>query len=199
MTDVLPAGVILLGPPTVTELTPSAVPLIASFNAGIGPSGAVLWAGTLTPGGAVQIQFSVRVRECINLLVNRAVALNTNGSQVAAITESAVNCQPVTAADHADQGGCGPGLDAGSLQRRNLARPVGDLPPDPQRDGRPVTHCAHERQHPARAGGDGGECQQRPRHYHRCRSDCGVGRRARPGNVAGDDQDRRADYRTGAV
>lgn len=95
MTDVLPVGVVLLGPPVVTELAPSVVPLIASFNAGIGPSGAVVWQGTMTPNSAVQIQFRVRVRECVNPLINRAVALNTNNTLVEAKTQTGVNCQPV--------------------------------------------------------------------------------------------------------
>jgi uncharacterized repeat protein (TIGR01451 family) len=95
MTDVLPAGVSLLGAPIVTELVPSAAPLIASFNPGIGPSGAVIWSGSLTPNAAVQIQLRVRVKECNQLLLNRAVALNTNGGLVSAATETPVNCQPV--------------------------------------------------------------------------------------------------------
>jgi uncharacterized repeat protein (TIGR01451 family) len=94
MTDVLPAGVTLVGGPSVTELTPTAVPLIASFNPGIGPSGAVIWNGTLTPNATIRIDFRVRVRECVDFLRNRAVAVNTNGALVEAKTETKVNCQP---------------------------------------------------------------------------------------------------------
>jgi hypothetical protein len=63
MQDVLPAGVVLVSGPFVSELTPSVAPLVASFNGGIGPSGAIIWSGTLSPNAVVRIDFRVRVRD----------------------------------------------------------------------------------------------------------------------------------------
>lgn len=94
MQDILPAGVTLVAGPTVTELNPSAAPLVASFNPGTGPSGAVTWAGTLTPNASVRIDFRVRVRTCVDLLRNVATAKNSDGTLVQAVTETKVNCQP---------------------------------------------------------------------------------------------------------
>ncbi|MEZ4862445.1 MAG: GEVED domain-containing protein [Caldilineaceae bacterium] len=94
MQDVLPAGVALVSGPFVTELTPSVAPLVASFNPGTGPSGAVTWSGTLSPNAVVRIDFRVRVRECVDQLRNVAVAKNTNGQPVQAVTETKVDCQP---------------------------------------------------------------------------------------------------------
>ncbi|MEZ4733522.1 MAG: GEVED domain-containing protein [Caldilineaceae bacterium] len=94
MQDLLPAGVALVSGPFVTELNPSAAPLVASFNAGAGPSGAVEWSGTLSPNAAVRIDFRVRVRVCVDLLRNVATAKNTDGTLVQAVTETKINCQP---------------------------------------------------------------------------------------------------------
>lgn len=93
MQDVLPPGVVLVGGPTVTELNPSVVPLVASFGPG-GPSGTVSWSGSLSPGAMARIDFQVRVRECVDLLRNVAKAKNTNGQIVEAVAETKVNCQP---------------------------------------------------------------------------------------------------------
>jgi uncharacterized repeat protein (TIGR01451 family) len=94
MTDMLPAGVSLVSGPTVTEMIPNATPLVATFNPGIGPSGAVIWNGTLSPNALVRIDFRVRVKECVSLLRNVAVAVNTNGQLVQATVETGVNCTP---------------------------------------------------------------------------------------------------------
>jgi uncharacterized repeat protein (TIGR01451 family) len=94
MQDVLPAGVVLVSGPFVSELTPSVAPLVASFNGGIGPSGAIIWSGTLSPNAVVRIDFRVRVRDCMDVLRNVATAKNTNGQLVQAVTETKVNCQP---------------------------------------------------------------------------------------------------------
>nr|AGC72809.1 VgrG protein [uncultured bacterium A1Q1_fos_485] len=94
MQDLLPTGVALVSGPTVTELTPSAAPLVAGFNPGTGPSGAVTWSGMLSPNAVVRIDFSVRVRTCVDLLRNVATAKNTDGTTVQAVTETDVNCQP---------------------------------------------------------------------------------------------------------
>ena len=94
MQDILPAGVALVGGPTVTELTPSAAPLVASFNPGTGPSGAVEWSGTLSPNAVIRIDFRVRVRVCVDILRNVAVAKNTDGTVVQSVTETKVNCTP---------------------------------------------------------------------------------------------------------
>ena len=96
MQDVLPAGVALVAGPTVTELTPSAAPLVAGFNPGTGPSGAVTWSGTLSPNAVVRIDFRVRVRTCVDILRNVATAQNPDGTIVQAVTETDVNCQPTT-------------------------------------------------------------------------------------------------------
>ena len=93
MQDILPAGVALVSGPTVTELTPSAAPLVASFNPGTGPSGAVEWSGTLSPNAVIRIDFRVRVRVCVDILRNVAVA-KTDGTVVEAKTETKVNCTP---------------------------------------------------------------------------------------------------------
>ncbi|MCB0107783.1 MAG: DUF11 domain-containing protein, partial [Caldilineaceae bacterium] len=93
MQDLLPAGVALVSGPFVTELNPSAAPLVASFNPGTGPSGEVSWSGTLSPNASIRIDFRVRVRECVDQLRNVAVAVNTNGERVQAVTETKVDCQ----------------------------------------------------------------------------------------------------------
>ncbi|MCB0188129.1 MAG: DUF11 domain-containing protein, partial [Caldilineaceae bacterium] len=93
MQDLLPAGVALVGGPVVTELTPSAAPLVASFNPGTGPSGEVSWSGTLSPNASIRIDFRVRVRECVDQLRNVAVAVNTDGERVQAVAETKVDCQ----------------------------------------------------------------------------------------------------------
>ena len=95
MTDVLPAGVVLVGPPLVTEVNPSAAPLVASFNASIGPSGAVLWSGTLAPNAVVRIDFSVRLHVCIDIVINRALVSTPTTQPLQAVTETPVQCQPV--------------------------------------------------------------------------------------------------------
>jgi uncharacterized repeat protein (TIGR01451 family) len=94
MQDILPAGVALVGGPFVTELTPSAAPLVASFNPGTGPSGAVEWSGTLSPNAVIRIDFRVRVRVCVDILRNVATAKNTDGTIVQSVTETKVNCTP---------------------------------------------------------------------------------------------------------
>lgn len=94
MQDLLPAGVVLVDGPFVVEMNPSVAPLVASFNGGMGPSGAVIWSGTLSPNAAVRIYLRVRVRTCVDFLRNVATAKNTNGELVQAVVETDVNCQP---------------------------------------------------------------------------------------------------------
>ncbi|HHY56243.1 MAG TPA: hypothetical protein GYA08_12490 [Chloroflexi bacterium] len=90
MQDELPAGVVLAGPIQVKELSPSVAPLMAFY------SGRTLkWPGSLTPGGKVAITFPVRLERCINapqVIVNTAVANQTNGGRIQATVETPVEC-----------------------------------------------------------------------------------------------------------
>ena len=71
--------------------------------------------GTLTPNAAIQIQFRVRVRECVNPLINRAVALTPSNTWVEAKTQTTINCQPVTPAIELTKGVVAPGLESTQL------------------------------------------------------------------------------------
>ena len=95
MTDVLPAEVVLVAPPVVTELTPAAAPLYATFDPSIGPNGAVLWNGQLSPGASIRIDFKVRVRYCLgeDLIKNVAKALQTDGSTILATKDLKFKCE----------------------------------------------------------------------------------------------------------
>ena len=95
MTDVLPAGVSLIGAPLVTEVNPSVTPLLATYNPSIGPSGAILWNGTLTPNAVVRFDFRVRLIECVDIVVNRAIVVIPNGQSAFAEVKTPVECQPV--------------------------------------------------------------------------------------------------------
>jgi uncharacterized repeat protein (TIGR01451 family) len=99
MTDVLPAEVEMVGRPTVTELKPSASPLVAYFNSHVGPSGAVGWRGALSPDAAVRIDFPVRVIHCPPIdppaIRNEAVAHLLHTSLVLPdVVETPVDCTP---------------------------------------------------------------------------------------------------------
>ncbi|MEZ4658809.1 MAG: GEVED domain-containing protein [Caldilineaceae bacterium] len=98
MVDQLPAEVVLASPPVVTELTPSAAPLVASFNPGSGPNGAVEWSGSLSPGAAIRIDFKVRVRYCPpnGVIQNIAVAHQVDGSEIKATADVKVECAITT-------------------------------------------------------------------------------------------------------
>ena len=95
MTDVLPSEVVLASPPVVTELSPSAAPLVATFDPSIGPNGAVLWSGSLSPGAAIRIDFRVRVRYCDDdkVIGNVAVAEQTDGSLIRASKDVELKCE----------------------------------------------------------------------------------------------------------
>ncbi len=75
MTDPLPAQVVPVGLPVVTQLNPVVAPLVASL---IGNT--VVWNGALMPGGKVRIEQAVRVKPCygpVHIVHNTAYALQT--------------------------------------------------------------------------------------------------------------------------
>jgi uncharacterized repeat protein (TIGR01451 family) len=99
MTDVLPAEVKLAGGPTVVEVNPSAVPLVAYFDSSVGPNGAVGWHGLLSPDAAIRVDFPVKVRHCptndTRVIINEAVAKLMDGTSIPpASTETHVDCDP---------------------------------------------------------------------------------------------------------
>jgi hypothetical protein len=95
VTDVLHPAVKLVRGPFVSELSPSVTPLSAYFVNAWGPSGAIGWYGSLTPGAAAQIDYAVKVEECppTGLIENRAVALQIDGSIVTATQQVVVDCE----------------------------------------------------------------------------------------------------------
>ncbi len=68
MQDKLPAAVTLAGPPRLTLISPYSTtwanPMHAYFDPGQGPSGAIGWAGDLSPNAAIRIDFPVEVMYC---------------------------------------------------------------------------------------------------------------------------------------
>jgi uncharacterized repeat protein (TIGR01451 family) len=99
MTDVLPAEVKLAGGPTVTELAPSASPLVAYFDSHVGPNGAVGWRGLLSSGAAIRVDFPVEVVYCPNdevrVIYNKAVATQLGATSVlSAVVETPLKCDP---------------------------------------------------------------------------------------------------------
>jgi hypothetical protein len=103
MTDVLPAEVKLAGGPTVTELDPSASPLVAYFDSHVGPNGAVGWRGALSPGAAIRVDFPVRVMYCPNdvqVIRNKAVVSQLGATSVlSAVVETVLKCEPLPKPD----------------------------------------------------------------------------------------------------
>lgn len=99
MSDVLPAEVMFVRGPRVTEIISHVAPLIGSFEPGIGPSGAVFWRGALAPGAKIQLDYSVRVRRLVcpanQRILNVAGATQANG-QPPAVAEAivTVDCTP---------------------------------------------------------------------------------------------------------
>ncbi|MEZ4832571.1 MAG: hypothetical protein R2873_11335 [Caldilineaceae bacterium] len=191
MTDVLPAGVALVGPPTVTEVNPSVTPLLATFNPSIGPSGAILWNGTLTPNAVVRVDFQVRLRQCVDILVNRAVVRIPSGPQAFAEVRRRWNVSPwsrrssYASASRSHR-------RRRRHRRRSVARHDRRLLPHPEQQRRPHPHCSHQRQSAQRRGG-GQRQRQFGRRFHRGRLHRRLGRSTRPGYVTGDDQDRSQD------
>ncbi len=101
ITDVLPAEVQLAGSPVVTEVNPTVVPLIAHFDPGTGPSGAVGWAGQLSPGAKVLLAFPVEVVACPSPhsqterpIVNVARAYYPDGTVIQDQAKTLVVCDP---------------------------------------------------------------------------------------------------------
>ena len=95
MTDILPAEVVMVSPPVVTELSPAAAPLFATFDPTVGPNGAVIWDGQLSPGAAIRIDFRVRVRYCLDdeVIDNIATAIQTDGSAISASNAVRLKCE----------------------------------------------------------------------------------------------------------
>jgi uncharacterized repeat protein (TIGR01451 family) len=101
LSDILPAEVKLVDPPKVMEVNPTVVPLLAHFNPGVGPSGAVRWMGYLSPGAKLLLTFPVKVVGCPSLveprerpIVNVAQALYPDGTQVQDEAKTLVDCDP---------------------------------------------------------------------------------------------------------
>jgi uncharacterized repeat protein (TIGR01451 family) len=98
MTDVLPAQVKLVRGPFVTEVTPHVGPLSAAFFSGIGPSGAVAWAGYLSPNAEMRVDFVVKVRNCppldnnIRRIHNVAEMYQNGGGHAQDFADVAVDC-----------------------------------------------------------------------------------------------------------
>ncbi|MEO7703905.1 MAG: carboxypeptidase regulatory-like domain-containing protein [Thermoflexales bacterium] len=96
MTDPLPAQVVPVGLPVVTQLNPAVAPLIASL---IGNT--VVWNGALMPGGKVRIEQAVRVKPCYGptrVVRNTAYALQTataGGGVILAAVDFDEFCQSI--------------------------------------------------------------------------------------------------------
>ncbi len=89
MVDPLPAQVIPVGPPRVQELQPTVQTGLLQYNAAAGPSGTVLWKGSLSPNAKVAIHIPVKVRRCPPPqnpeIVNKAVVLKADATQLAQV------------------------------------------------------------------------------------------------------------------
>jgi len=76
LTDPLPAQVIPVGLPSVSNPIPSAGPLVASLAGNL-----ITWNGWLSPGGKIRIEQPVRVKPCFGngprVITNKAYALQT--------------------------------------------------------------------------------------------------------------------------
>ena len=76
LTDPLPAQVIPVGLPIVSNPIPSAGPLVASLAGNL-----ITWNGWVNPGGKIRIEQPVRVKPCFgngaNVIANKAYALQT--------------------------------------------------------------------------------------------------------------------------
>lgn len=89
--DVLPAGVIFLGPFSVQTQGAGAIPQTARFR-----KGKAGWQGMIAPDSTLTISFPVRVRPCPDAtprtVSNTATASQTDGSQIQATATFAVDC-----------------------------------------------------------------------------------------------------------
>ena len=101
--DILPRAVKIVERPTVTELNASIAPFSTSTFGREGLPTVVRWEGSLTPGGALRIDIPVELEYCpVNfndpeadpVIRNRAVAKQTDGTELVARKIHTINCEP---------------------------------------------------------------------------------------------------------